>query len=136
MDSYLGTGQEGAVAVAAAGLTTIAALRNGSKRLLCFHFDVATQNLDQLKVYARAHPSAQLQDFTPADWTALEAGGRIRRSARSTTSSGAIVDGNLNAVTTLQNGYFEMDVDGLAEIVVRASAAADSAAVTPRWSFH
>jgi len=123
-----------AVPLAAAGLQTVATIGNYKAKLLCFHFDVGGQDLDDLNVYGRAHPNAQLVDYTPADWTVLESGGRVRRAVRSTTSSGAVVDGNLNAVTVLQNGYFEMDIDGLVEIVVKASAAADNGLITPRWS--
>lgn len=122
------------VAVAEADETTLATIINERWKVLCFHFDVADQNVDGLKVYARAHPDAQLVDFTPADWTAIPSGDRFRRCARSTTATGALVDGDLDAVTTAQNGYLEMDIDGLAEIVLKASAAADSAEVTPRYS--
>ena len=127
-------GEATAVTVPAAALTTIASIPNPGKKLLCFHFDVATQDMDNFDVYAKSHKDAQLVDFTPADWNALVSGERVRRAARSTTSTGALVDGALNSVTTLQNGYFEMDVDGLEEIIVQASAAVNNAAVTPRWT--
>lgn len=114
-----------AVAVPAAGLTVLANVKNDRYRLLCFHFDVAAQNLDDFDVLARAHENAQLVDFTPADWTALPAGGRFRRSS-----------GNLAAVAAAGNGYLEMDIEGLAEIEIRVSAAVNNANVTPRWSLH
>lgn len=127
-------GAESAVTVAGTGLTTIATIKTKGKKTLCFHFAPATQAIDDLNVYARAHPSAELQDFTPSSWTSLPAGGRVRETAVSTTSTGAFVDGDLNSVATTENGYFCMEVDGLDEVQVKASAGADSAAVTANWS--
>lgn len=123
--SVIENGSAAAVACPAAGDTTIADITNTGRRLLCFHFDVATQALDAFKVSARAHASAQLVDFTPANWLALDAGGRFRRT-----------NGDLAAVAAAGNGYFEMDVDGLVEIVVKASGAVNNASVTPRWSLQ
>lgn len=116
---------EAAVTSVATGLTTLALLQNNQKKLLCFHFDVATQALDDFNVSARAHPDAQWQDFTPASWTTLPSGGRIAESS-----------GDLNTVAAGSNGYFAMDIDGLVEIKVECSAAVDSASVTPRWSLQ
>jgi len=116
---------ESAVSVPASGLTTIATIQNNSKKLLCFHFDVATQALDNFDVLARAHNGAQLQDLTPALWTSLPSGGRFLYAS-----------GDLAAVAAAGNGYFEMDIAGLSEIVVKASGAADSASITPRWSLQ
>jgi hypothetical protein len=121
----IATDSAAAVTVPGAGNTTIATITNAGKKLLCFHFDVVTQALDAFVVKGRAHTSAQQIDFSPAAWATPDAGGRIRRT-----------NGNLAAVAAAGNGYFEMDIDGLAEITVQASAAADSAAVTPRWSLQ
>ena len=123
-----------AVTVAGTGLTTVATFSGLRKNLLCFHFATATQAIDDVDVFAKAHASAQLQDFTPADWTTLPSGGRFRRTAVSTTATGAIVDGDVNTVATTENAYFEMDVDGLDTVVVKMSAGADSASVTFYWS--
>lgn len=111
-----------AVTVPASGLTTIATILVGDKKLLCFHFAVATQNLDDFDVLIKAHPGATAQDITPT-WTALVAGSRFLHAS-----------GNLAAVAASAVGYFEMDVAGLDSVEVKASAASDSAAVTPRWS--
>jgi hypothetical protein len=116
-------GSAAAVVAPGAGNTTLATITNTCRRLLCFHFDVATQALDAFIVKGKAHASAQLQDFSPASWSAPDAGGRFIRTS-----------GNLAAVAAAGNGYFEMDISGLVEIDVLVSAAADSASVTPRWS--
>lgn len=72
---------------------------------------------------AKSHDGASMQDFTPADWASLTAGHRVRRAS-----------GNLAAQAAGSEGYFEMDVTGLKELEIVGSAAADSAAVTLRWS--
>jgi hypothetical protein len=82
--SAIENGSAAAVACPAAGNTTIATIANTGRRLLCFHFDVATQALDAFVVQGKAHASAQLVDFSPANWAALDAGGRFR--ARTATS--------------------------------------------------
>src|SRR4051812_31597634 len=110
--SAIENGSAAAVACPAAGNTTIATIANTGRRLLCFHFDVATQALDAFVVSGKAHADAQLVDFSPANWAALDAGGRFRRT-----------NGNLAAVAAAGNGYFEMDIDGLVSIVVAASGA-------------
>lgn len=92
---------------------------------MAFHFDVVTQALDDFEVRGRGNSGAVLQDFTPSSWTSLPANGRILESS-----------GDLAAVAAAGNGYFRMDVGELSEVVVRASAAADSASVTPRWSLQ
>lgn len=132
--SHIECSSASAVTVGGTGLTTIATISNRHNVLLCFHFDVATQNVDDFQVYGRAHTDAQLQDLTPTWSTLTTATGRFLLASVCTTSTGAFVDTDLDTVATTQNGYFEMDVTGLSEIVVKASAAADSASVTPRWS--
>jgi len=114
-----------AVTVPGTGDTQIVRIDVAAYKGLCFHFDVADQNLDNFDVFGRAHSAAQLIDFTPSDWANLPSGGRMRRSS-----------GNLAAVAASGNGYFEMDVDGLAEVTILASAASDDASVTPRWSLQ
>lgn len=126
-------GEESSTTVPGSGLTTIATIKARGKKVLSFSVKTATQAIDDLNVYGRENPSAELKDFTPASWTALPAGGVFRRTAVSTTSTGAYVDGDLNTIATIENGYFEMDVDGLDEVQVKVSAAADSAAVTATW---
>lgn len=124
----------GAVTVGGTGLTTIADILNAEFQLLCFHFKPATQAVDDLQVYGRAHASADLQDLTPT-WSSLTTpSGRFLLASVCTTSTGAYVDTDLDTVATTENGYFEMDISGLVEIVVKASAGADSASVTPRYS--
>jgi hypothetical protein len=115
--------EKAAVTVPATGDTEIVAIPNVDKKLLCMHVGVITQALDNFDVLGRAHAGGELQDFTPANWAALAAGQRIR-----------FASGNLAAQAAASAGYFEMDIEGLVEIVVRASGAVDSAVVTPRWS--
>ena len=116
-------GAESSTAVPTSGDTTIAQIDVNGKTLLCFHFAVATNNLDNFDVTARPHPDAAQHDFTPADWTSLPSGGRFRRAS-----------GNLAAVAAAGTGYFEMDVSGLDQVVVKASATGGAAAVTSYWS--
>lgn len=123
--------ESASVALGSATLATVATIGNRASRLLCLHFEVSGAALSEFKVYARAHLGGALIDFTPADWTALNSGSRIRRAARSSVL-GALVDGNLNAVAAAQNGYVELDIDGLVEIVIRATGS--GAVVAPRWS--
>jgi hypothetical protein len=115
----------GPVTVPAAGFTTIATIQNIDKKLLCFQFDVSTQALDQFKVSARAHGSRKLKDFSLANWAVPEVDGRIIET-----------DSNLAAVAAGGDGYFAMDISGIVEIVIEASAAVDSAIVTPGYSLH
>lgn len=126
--SEASTSNPAAVTVVGTGLTTIATIRNDEYTTLCFQFDVATQNLDDFDVLAVSHPSATQVDFTPSSWSSLPSNGRIVESGGSTT--------NLAAVAAAGNGYFVMDVTGLTTIVIKASAAADSAAVTSRWTLQ
>jgi hypothetical protein len=116
----------GVVSVVGSGLTTLTTVSNIHSKLLCYHFDVAAQNLDDFQVYGRAHTSAQLTTFTPASWTTLPGGNDrfLRASA------------NLAAIAATGNGYFEMDISGLVEVTVKASAVADSANVTSWWSIQ
>ena len=59
---------------------------------------------------------------------------RILNSAVSTTSTGAFVDLDLNTVATTENGFLEVDVTGLHEVVIKASCAVgDGGTLTPRW---
>lgn len=118
---YQGEGE--AVSCPAAGDTTIASIGNPGKKLLCFHFNVATQALDNFDVLVKAHRDATAVDLTPADWTVLTAGGRF-----------LFASGDLAAVAAAASGYFEMDVTGLDEIIVKASGAVNNASVTPRWT--
>lgn len=113
-----------AVTLAASGDAEVAHITNERNSLLCFHFNVTGQDLDDFKVEARAHDSAEYEDFTPADWTSLSAGGRFLRAS-----------GDLSAVAEGGHGYFEMDISGLVDIKVSASAGgSDGAVVTPYWS--
>lgn len=123
-----------AVSAPAAGFTQLAKIANPSKRLLCFHFDVATQALDQFRISGRAHLDAQYVVFgVPGNsWTDPAA-------ANSNIAAGSRIletNGNLDAVAAAGNGYFAMDISGLAEILVEVSAAVNNASVTPRWSLH
>jgi hypothetical protein len=112
-----------AVTVPGTGDTSLATIRPEGRTLLCMHVAVATQALDNFDVKGRSHDSASMQDFTPANWASLTAGHRVRRAS-----------GNLAAQAAGSEGYFEMDVSGLKELEILASGAADSAAVTLRWS--
>jgi len=120
----LDTDKGAAATVAGTGLTTVSTIDTGvGYTRLCYHFAVATQNLDDFNVEGKAHASATVVDFTPTSWTSLPAGGRIIESSS-----------DLAAVAAAAAGYFCMDVQGLVQIIVKASAAADSASVTPYWS--
>lgn len=127
----------GAVTLTAAGLTTVATISVAGRTLLCIHFDVAVQAVDDLNVYARAHSGAQLVEISPASATWASPATpcpRIKFSAVSTTSTGAYVDADLSSIATTENGYLEVDVTGLSEVVIKAScAAADGGTITPRW---
>jgi len=115
-----------AVTVAGTGDTTIATIAVNGQSRLCFHFGVATQALDNLDVLVKAHSSATAVDITPADWASLAAGDyRFLKAS-----------GNLAGVAAAGTGYFEMDVLGLVEVTIEASAAADSASVTAYWSLQ
>lgn len=127
----------GPITVPGTGLTTIATIIVAGRSLLAFHVTTATQAIDDLNVYARAHPSGQYVDITPtsATWaTPTTPSWRIKNSAVSTTSSGAYVDGDLNTIATTENGYLEVDVTGLYDVVIKVSAGADSAAVSGAWA--
>lgn len=127
----------GAITVAGTGLTTIATIMVNGRTWLGFHFATATQAIDDLQVYARAHPDAQYTDHTPtsATWATIGTPSpRMKLAMVHTTSTGAYVDADLNTVATTENGYFEMDVTGLYDVLVKASAAADSASVTSYYT--
>lgn len=109
-----------AVSVATSGLTIIATIKNAGKKFLVFQFDVATANLDDFDVLGRCHPNAQFIDFTPTSWTSLPTGGRMIESSA-----------DLAGVAASGNGEFAMDVSGLCEIQVKASATGSAASVTP-----
>jgi hypothetical protein len=131
------TSDRSAVTVAGTGLTSVAVIPVGGRTLLCFHFEVDTQAVDDVQVYAKAHPDATAADITPtsATWaTPTTPSRRILHSSVYTTTTGAYVDGDLNTVATTESGYLEVDVTGLYEVEIKMSAGADSAAVTPRWS--
>jgi hypothetical protein len=127
----------GAVTLAAATLTTVATIPVGGRTLLAFHFNVAVRAVDDLQVYAKAHPDAEYVDITPtsATWAnPATPSWRIKNSAVHTTSTGAYVDADLNTVDTTENGYLEVDVTGLHEVVIKASCATDNTGtLTPRW---
>lgn len=125
---------ETAVTVAGTGLTTLATIDNPGHKWLLFQFDNATQNLDDFEVLAKGHASAQYIPITPPSWTSLEAGHPIKATGVYTTSTRAFIDGDLNTVDAAQDGFFIMDVRQFSSIQVRASAAADSASTTPRWT--
>lgn len=114
---------ETAVAAPASGLTSLAIIKVENRRLLCFHFDVATQNVDDFDVLVKSHPDATAVDITPTDWTSLTSGSRF-----------LFASGNLAAVAAAAKGYFEMDVAGLHEVEIKVSGAVNNASVTPRWS--
>jgi len=130
-------GTVAAVTVPGTGLTEIDTIAVRGQGMLCFAFATATQNIDDLQVYARTHPGAPYQDITPssATWASITVPSwRFKIAVVSTTATGAYVDADLNTVATTENGYFELDVTGLESVVVKASAAGDSASVTAFWA--
>lgn len=115
-----------AVTVPATGLTTIATINTMGRKLLNFAFSVATQALDDFDVKGKEHPDGPQFDYTPAGgWTAPDEGDRIVEAS-----------GDLAAVAAGADGKFAMDVSGLYEVEILASAAVDSASVTPFWSLQ
>ena len=116
-------GNEAQASFLAAGDTVLATIDCQGCDLLLFHFDVTTQALDNFDVFAKAHPDAQYEDFTPASWTVLPTNGRFVEA-----------DGDLNTQAAGSSGYFGMRVSGLALVQVRISAAVNGALVTPFWS--
>lgn len=112
------------VTVGGTGDTSIAKIDVRGMSKLCFHINVATQNLDNFDVLVKGHPDATQRDITPANWASLAAGEWRFKYA----------SGDLAALAAAGNGYFEMDVSGLTEVEIEASAAADSASVSSRWT--
>ena len=127
----------GAVTLLVAALSNVAQVLVGGRTFLAMHFGVAGQAVDDLQVYAKAHPNAEYVDITPtsATWaTPTTPSWRIKNSAVHTTSTGAYVDADLNTIAITENGYLEVDVTGLYELLVKASCAvADGGTITPRW---
>jgi hypothetical protein len=113
-------------AISATGDTSVAVIENKvGYTKLCFHAGVATQALDNFDLFIKAHEDATARDVTPANWASLAATDYpgIKYSS-----------GNLAALAAAANGYFEMDITGLAEVEIKVSAAVTGAAVTARWS--
>jgi len=108
-----------AVSVAAAGNTTILQQRVDGLERLFVQFDVATNNLDAFLIKAKAHPDATAVTLysTATDFTA-PAGLLLGAS------------GDLTAVAAAGSGWFVLDVRGLHEVTVQASASGGAAAVT------
>lgn len=120
-------GAAAAVVVPAAGNTDIVTIKNSrGAKYLFFQFDNATQALDAFLVLGRGHGDAALADFSPAAWATPGAPGNATRIKETS--------GNLAAAAAPSSHWFGMDVSGLSEITVRASAAVNNASVTPRWS--
>lgn len=117
-------GKQAATSIINTGLPVLVTIAVSGANRLCFHFDVATQNLNDFDVLGRVHPDQALFDFTPANWASLP-GGNDRMWKAS---------GNLAAQAAATKGYFEMDVRGLIEVQVKCQAATGTASVTPFWS--
>lgn len=116
-----------AVVVPAAGLTTLAVIKNPrAAKYLFFQFDVITQALDDFDVVGVGHSAAGAADFTPANWAVPAS---VPNAVRVKESSG-----NLAAQAAATSGWFGMDITGLSEITVKVSAAVNNATVTPRWT--
>jgi hypothetical protein len=109
----------GPVAVPAAGNTALATISCANHERLFVQFSVATQALDAFLVQARCSADASFATLYSA-------------GADFTSPSGLLVDasGDLTAVAAAGTGWFVMDVRGLYEVKLLASAAVDSAAVT------
>jgi hypothetical protein len=114
-----------AVACPASGDTVVSTIAINGQTRLCYHFAVATQNVDNFDVLVKAHPTATAVDITPADWTDVSGTARFQFSS-----------GNLAAVAAAGTGYFEMDVTGLSEVVVEVSGAVNNASVTPYYTLQ
>lgn len=112
--------------IAAGGDTEVLNLKgfaNQGYKKLCLHLAVAAQALDACKVKIKANDAASYQEITPAAWATPTAGHRIQRTS-----------GNLATQAAGSEGYFEMDIEGLAEVQVLVSAAVNGASVTPNYS--
>jgi len=106
--------------IPATGDTDLISIGNREYTKLCVHVAVTGQALDNFDVLARSNPAGALVNVTPADWSALAA----------TDYPGILyASGNLATLAAAASGYFEMDVTGLREITLRASAAVNGASV-------
>jgi hypothetical protein len=106
--------------VLATGDTDLIVIGNREYAKLCVHLAVTGQALDNFDVLAKANPAGVIVNVTPANWASLA----------DTDYPGILyASGNLAALAAAASGYFEMDVTGLREITLRASAAVDGAAV-------
>lgn len=105
--------------------TVVVNIPLGHSRKLTLQFRNDTQALSDFDVFGKAHGNAPFMDFTPANWASLTAGSRVQRAS-----------GNLAAQAANSDGWFEMDVDGLIAVEIRAVAAVNGASVTPRWSLR
>jgi hypothetical protein len=108
-----------AVTVPATGNTTLLSLRVDGLERIFVQFTVATQALDAFIIQARCSADATATTIASAagDYTS-PTGLMIKAS------------GDLTGVAAAGSGWFVMDVRGLFEVNVLASAAVDSAAVS------
>lgn len=108
-----------AVSVPAAGNTQLLAVNVQRISRIFVQFSVATQNLDAFIIQIQDHPSGALQTIASVagDYTAPK---------------GLLVgtSGDLTTVAAAGSGWFILDTTGLYAVVISASAAVDSAAVT------
>lgn len=112
--------QTASFAVPAAGNTTVLTIPLGATQERLFvQFDVAAFALDAFRILARSHPSATatLLYSLAADYAA---------------PTGILVgaSGDLTTVAAAGSGWFILDVRGLYEVTVQASANGGTALVT------
>jgi len=109
-----------AVTVGGTGNTTLLEIDTAGLSRIGFYFSVATQNLDAFIIAAKFGEGGSYS-------TLYSAAGDF------TSPSGLLVgtSGDLTTVAASSSGWFIMDVSGVQGIRVQASAAADSASVTP-----
>lgn len=107
------------VSVPTAGNTEILRIPTVGMERLFVQFDVATNNLDAFRILAKAHPSATatLLYSLAADYT-VPAGLLVGAS------------GDLTTVAAAASGWFIMDVRGVYEVQLQASATGGAAAVS------
>lgn len=116
-----------AVSVAGTGNTTLLDLNvRDLERIVCY-ISVATQALDAFIISGSAETADQ---SSPTFFTLYSA------ASDYTSPSGLLIgaSGDLTTIAASGTGWFIMDVRGLAQVRLQASAAADSASVTLKVS--
>lgn len=116
---------EDAAVTVADSPTVLKIFQIGKAKKLCVHLDVTVQALADVEVAGAAHQNATNVDFTPVDWNSLVATEKVNYT-----------DKDIDVIAAAAEGYFEMDVEGLTNLTLTATAAVDGAIVVVRWSLR